>query len=57
MSHTRVVLVGVVWSAYDSHDRPALRVARKQHGARTDATGFPSAGDDGPTQSIVVLCV
>jgi hypothetical protein len=47
----------VVINSHDSHDRPALRVAGKQHGSRADAIRVPSVGDEGPPQSIVVLGV
>jgi hypothetical protein len=47
----------VVINSHDTHNRPALRVAGKQHGARSDAIRVPSVGDEGPPQSIVVLGV
>jgi len=53
----REVDLTVVINSHDSNDRPALRVAGKQHGARTDTIRIPSVDDEGPPQSIVVLGV
>ncbi len=49
--------LAVVVDGYDANNRPAVRVAGEQHGARPDTIRIPSIGDEGPPQSVVVLGV